>query len=260
MADQTLKVALLQVDLAWEDKTANLQKIESFLPKIGKETRLLILPEMFPTGFSMQVERLAERMSGKAVSWMKAIASEENLVVAGSLIIEENQCYFNRFVFAFPDGIVKFYDKRHLFSIGEEDSHFTPGRSRVIIELDGFRILPQVCYDLRFPVFSRNRNDYDVLINCASWPASRREVWMTLLRARAMENQAYVLGVNRIGVDGEQLSYSGDSLAIDAKGQFLNQPDSNERLIELVLSKTELDSFRSRFPVSYDADDFTLNL
>ena len=219
MTNDYLHVALIQTGLQWEDASANRCHFEALFSQLPDETELVVLPEMFSTGFSMKVDRQAEPMDGKTIYWLKDQAAIHRKVMAGSLMIKENGGYFNRFVFVHPDQTIDSYDKRHLFSMGQEQVHFVPGRDRKIVQIKSFRILPQICYDLRFPVFSRNRNDYDLLINCANWPASRSEVWKTLLKARAIENQVYVAGVNRTGIDANKISYSGDSMIIDPKGK-----------------------------------------
>ena len=257
MSDSSLHIALLQYDLFWEQAEQNRTKIAEILTDLPVKTDLVVLPEMFSTGFSMQVEKHAETMSGKTVQWMKKQALKLQACIAGSLMIRENDQFYNRFVFAHPDGQIDFYDKRHLFSMGQEHVHFTAGQERKVIQIKAFRILAQVCYDLRFPVFSRNRNDYDLLINCANWPAPRREVWQTLLKARAIENQAYVVGVNRIGTDFNGIKYVGDSCVLDPKGKVIvDAAESTEQIITAKLSKGSLDRFRKKFPALLDADDF----
>ncbi|WP_163714305.1 amidohydrolase [Mangrovibacterium lignilyticum] len=255
-----LTLSLIQADLVWEDVNANLRNFESMFGSIPSNVDLVVLPEMFSTGFSMQVERFAEPMDGETVSWMKKQAASLNTVLAGSLMIRENTSFRNRFVFVRPDGRLEFYDKRHLFSMGQENDHFMPGKERKIVELNGFRILPQVCYDLRFPVFSRNRNDYDLLLNCANWPAPRKDVWLCLLKARAIENQAFVAGVNRVGSDANGIHYSGDSLIYDARGSVLEHAGNAANIVVQKLSLESLLNFRSKFPVLPDGDDYTLYL
>lgn len=261
MEDQRLKIALAQADLVWEDVAANCRNFEKLFQDVDSDTDLLVLPEMFSTGFSMQVEKLAEAMNGPAVNWLKQQARAMNLVVAGSLMIAEAHCYYNRFVFAFPDGHVEHYDKRHLFSMGQENAHFTKGTARKLIQVKGFRLLPQVCYDLRFPVFARNLQDYDIYLNCANWPAPRKEVWTCLLKARAIENQAFVAGVNRTGRDAQGIRYSGDSVVFDARGTVLaeSKDSSGNQVISAVLSKNSLEQFRKKFPVLPDSDSFSID-
>ncbi|KOH43504.1 amidohydrolase [Sunxiuqinia dokdonensis] len=254
-----LHIALIQCELAWEQPAENRKHLLQLLNELSEEIDLVVFPEMFATGFSMHVEKCAETMEGETIQWMKQLAAVKQLVVAGSLMIRENGNFFNRFVFAFPDGQLEYYDKRHLFSMGEEHLHFTGGQTRKIIQIKSFRILPQVCYDLRFPVFSRNRQDYDLLINVANWPAPRREAWQTLLKARAIENQAYVAGINRVGQDANGINYLGDTCIVDSKGKVMvAAEDKKEQIITAKLSKDSLEKFRNNFRVLPDADDFDL--
>jgi predicted amidohydrolase len=257
--DRTLTLSLIQADLAWEDVRANLNAFGKSFCDVPAETDLVVLPEMFPTGFSMQVEKYAGPMEGPIVTWMKRQAKLMDAVVAGSLMVKENNCFFNRFVFARPDGTLEFYDKRHLFSMGQENAFFTPGRQRVVFELNGFRILPQVCYDLRFPVFARNRNDYDLYLNCANWPAPRNEVWECLLKARAIENQCYVAAVNRTGADANGIRYAGNSKVLDARGKSLQEAGALPNVITACLSLNSLLKFRKKFPVLPDTDNFRID-
>lgn len=255
-----LSVSLVQFDLAWEDPEQNRSKLGELFTALPAGTDLVVLPELFSTGFSMNAGRLAEPMHGPTVKWMQQQARQIGAVIAGSLIIHERHFLFNRFIFAFPDGGVDFYDKRHLFAIGGENQAFTPGSARKIISVKGFRILPQICYDLRFPVFSRNRSDYDVLVNCANWPASRNDVWTCLTRARAIENQVYVLAANRIGTDGQAIGYEGHSLIIDPQGTTIAQAGTSQNICSAIWTMEALTSFRSKFPVLPDADQFELKL
>jgi omega-amidase len=251
----SLSVTLVQPDSIWEGKTANLGKISKMLEKL-ELTDLILLPEMFSTGFSMHVETLAESMEGPTIAWMKEKAFGRQAVVAGSLIIQENGCYFNRLVWAQPDGKLQWYDKRHLFSMGEEHLHFTPGNQRVTVEWNGWKIRLLICYDLRFPVWSRNHDDYDLMIYTANWPSARHHVWKNLLTARALENQSYCIGVNRIGKDGMGLEYLGDSGCIDARGEAV-WLGSEEKIQTFTLSKEQLHGFREKFPILKDRDGFT---
>ncbi len=261
MSSDHLHISLVQADLVWEDVDANLQHFEQLLQEVPAESDLVVLPEMFSTGFSMNVAALAESMDGKTIVWMKQQAFKLNKVIAGSVMIRDDNHFFNRFVFAHPSGEMDYYDKRHLFSMGGENLHFTAGAERKVFELKSFRVLPLVCYDLRFPVFSRNRNDYDLIINCSNWPSPRREVWQTLLKARAIENQAYVAGVNRIGIDPTGIRYSGDSLIVDPKGnEIVAANPETDQVITAKLSLLSLRRFRKSFPVLPDADDFQLNI
>lgn len=250
-----LKVALCQTAMEWERPQVNLRRIERMLG--GTDADLVVLPEMFATGFVTDPRRVAQPMSGEIVSWMREYARREGRALAGSLIVGERGRYFNRLLFAAPSGELTCYDKRHLFSIGGEGAAFTPGDARVVVEYGGFRLLLLICYDLRFPVWSRCRGDYDAILCVASWPESRREVWRTLLRARAIENQAYVLGVNRTGCD-PATRYSGDSVAVGFRGETLAEAGDGECVLHAVLDHERLELFRERFPAWRDADAFLL--
>lgn len=253
-----LKVTLIQSEIHWEEVDKNLDMFAEKIASIQEQTDVILLPEMFTTGFSMESEKLAETMGGKTVSWMKQQATKADAVVAGSLIIEEGSNYYNRLVWAQPDGSIFTYDKRHLFRMAEESNHFTAGDNRIIIEWKGWKICPLICYDLRFPVWSRNSQpEFDCLIYVANWPEARKDPWMKLLAARAIENQVYVLGLNRVGSDAKDISYSGNSMIIDPKGNDVGniKPSANE-IVTLELNKQELDDFREKFPVGLDADDF----
>ncbi len=254
-----LNISCIQADLAWEDIDQNLKNFETRFKSLTENSELVILPEMFTTGFSMNSKRLAEEMSGKSFQWMKNQAEKNNKILVGSIIVKENYKYYNRCISMFPDGNFFTYDKGHLFRMEREHIDFTKGEKKAIFKHKGWRICPLICYDLRFPVWSRNRNDYDLLIYIASWPESRREVWNTLLKARAIENQAYVVGVNRIGKDGEGISYAGDTVIIDPKGQIIKKATNyNDEIINAELSLNELTRFREKFPVFLDADDFKI--
>jgi len=256
---KNLHVSCIQTDLAWENIDQNLEHFDKKLDVLPDESELVILPEMFTTGFSMNSTKLAEEMNGKSVQWMKKQAKERNKILLGSIILKENGKFFNRCVIMFPDGELQTYDKGHLFRMEKENKDYTKGESKTIFKHNDWRICPLICYDLRFPVWSRNRGDYDLLIYIASWPEPRREVWNTLLKARAIENQAYVIGVNRIGKDGEGISYSGDTVIINPKGQIMQKAeDYKEQILNEELSLEELNRFREKFPVFLDADDFKL--
>jgi len=246
------------------------------IASIKEATDLIALPEMFSTGFTMNTvgqtpngvnnKAMAEKMDGKTVAWMKKTAKEKKCVLTGSLIIEENGNYFNRLIWMRADGSFETYDKRHLFRYANEQDHYSAGSKKLIVELNGWKICPLVCYDLRFPVWSRNRlapnpskaeGKYDVLLFVANWPERRNHPWKTLLMARAMENQAYVVGLNRIGNDGNNVSHSGDSAVINYKGEIISKTKAHEEAIETVtISKTELEEWRKNFPAWMDADGF----
>jgi len=259
MIQEILHIALFQLDLFWENPQANRDRIDQWIQKLGKSTDVVFLPEMFTTGFSMNVAELAETMEGETIDWMKKRCAEHQLALCGSLIIQEKEKYFNRLVFVQPSGEVQFYNKRHLFTMGNEESHFQQGTERLIVQYKGWRICPLICYDVRFPVWSRNRNEYDLLVYVANWPRNRDEVWNTLLKARGIENQAYVAGVNRVGVDGQIINYSGYSQILDAKGNCLSDAaEGVESILSAQISKSDLEKFRDSFPVLEDADSFNL--
>jgi omega-amidase len=254
-----LSVALVQTDIVWENIDENLEFYTKKILSIKNDVDLIVLPEMFTTGFSMKPESLAETMSDKGVNWMQEMSEKANANICGSLIIEEYGKYINRFLNCSPDGNISYYDKRHLFRMGNEHEHYIAGNKRLIYKIGDWRIHALVCYDLRFPVWSRNKNEYDVLIYVANWPESRREVWKKLLMARAIENQCFVIGVNRIGKDGTGITYSGDSMLIDPRGNVtVKAKDYNEEIIYSELSLSELIDFRNKFPVMLDADDFEI--
>jgi len=258
---QNLSITLIQSNLHWENIEENLAMFSKKIAAISGETDLVILPEMFTTGFSMQPERFAEPMNGRTVSWMKEEARKKKCVVTGSIICEENGKHYNRLVWMRPDGTYSFYDKRHLFSMGDENNHYTPGTKKIIEEIKGWRICPLVCYDLRFPVWSRNTEKYDVLIYVANWPERRSHPWKTLLLARAIENQCYVAGLNRVGNDGNGIYHSGDSALINFRGEIISSIPAHEDATETIsLSYEELEEFRKGFPAFKDADRFEIKL
>ena len=254
-----MKLALIQCDIAWEDKSENLRKIGELIGTVQQGTDIIILPEMFNTGFSMNPAGLAEPPLSRTHNWMKNTAAKTGSAICGSYIVAENMQFFNRWVFISPKGESWGYDKRHLFSPGDEDRLFTRGKDRIVFSYRDVRICPAICYDLRFPVWSRNRNDYDLLINSANWPESRREVWITLLKARAIENMCYVAGVNRIGTDGTGIRYCGDSMIAGPRGETIASADKNsEMILYSEISADELNRFREKFPVWRDADNFSI--
>ncbi|MGZ4035172.1 MAG: nitrilase family protein [Bacteroidia bacterium] len=272
-----LKVTIIQSNLHWENKEKNLKMFSEKIDRIPEVTNLIVLPEMFATGFSMNPEKFAEPMNGATVSWMKQKAKEKNAVITGSFICEESGKYFNRLVWMNADGTYSVYDKRHLFRMGDEDNHYGAGQKKIIVELKGWKICPLICYDLRFPVWARNtkieskiksqepeqKNEwtaaYDLLIYVANWPERRAHPWKSLLIARAIENQSYVVGVNRIGNDGNDIYHSGDSVALNGKGEAISSIRPNEDSMETItLNYDELAEFRKIFPVALDADDFEI--
>lgn len=258
---QDLRVTLIQTDLAWHQPEVNRQHFESIFAELLGRTDLVVLPEMFTTGFTMEPELLAEPHGGKTAQWLKAQAAQLGAAIVGSVVTECNGGYRNRLLFTTPSGEQHLYDKRHLFRMGGEHHHYQQGEQRVVLEYRGWRIMPQICYDLRFPVFSRNSNEYDLLIYVANWPAPRRKAWRTLLQARAIENLSYVVGVNRVGTDGTGLEYSGDSLLVDFKGEPLIDNKASQSFVKThTLDNNELAEFRKRFPAWMDADQFDLSL
>ena len=256
---KNLNIALIQEDIVWENSYANLNLFDKKLKNIAAAD-LVILPEMFNTGFSMNPEKVAQGKNGVAVSWMKEKAIEGNFAMIGSIATQENNKYYNRLMMSYPCTSVKHYDKRHLFRMGGEHEEYSAGTESKVWPYFGWRIKALVCYDLRFPVWSRNKNDYDLLIYIANWPAPRAEVWKTLLKARAIENQCYVVGVNRVGQDGRGIKYNGDSMVVDPKGIVIEKLDNKPGIITSQLNLSELNVFREQFPVHLDADEFELKL
>jgi omega-amidase len=254
-----LFVCLVQPEIIWEDIPGNLAELDHLIRSAPEGTDLIILPETFSTGFTMRADRFAEERAGRAVSWMQKTAREQNATVTGSLIIRENGRVYNRLYWVSPGGIEGHYDKRHLFRMGREDKHFESGGQRELFALGTFRFMPQICYDLRFPVFARNRDDYDVLFYVANWPAPRHPVWETLLRARAIENQAYVIGVNRAGVDGEGVDHLGGTCVIDPAGRVEAILDHRPGILHCTIELKKIREFREKFPVWKDVDRFTID-
>lgn len=255
---ERLKAALLQADLHWEERDLNIQKFEEQMKGVSMEVDLIVLPEMFTTGFSMNAANLAEPAQGKTFEWMQKIAAEKDAAVTGSLITSEKGHYYNRLYFVYPDGSFKKYDKKHTFTLAEEDKTYTSGKERLFLNYKGWKICPLVCYDLRFPVWARNTEDYDVLIYVANWPAPRIHAWDTLLMARAIENMSYCLGVNRVGRDGKDHEYVGHSAAYDSLGKKISKDIENEGVIEITLEKDHLSKMRSQLRFLQDRDKFTL--
>lgn len=263
MADApVLRVTLVQQPLVWQDAAANRKQLDALLAPLAGKTDLVVLPEMFTTGFSMDVQRLAEEAGGPTSHWLQKKASELNAAVTGSVMSKESGSYYNRMFWAVPGGApLRHYDKRHLFRMASEDQSYTPGKNALSVTWRGFRICPLVCYDLRFPVFSRRRPEleYDLLVYAANWPAPRRVAWRALLKARAIENLAFVVGVNRVGIDGKDLPYAGDSVAHDFLGESLADLGDKADVVTVTLDLAALRAFRERFPAHLDADRFTLD-
>lgn len=268
MSDIT--ITTIQTDLYWENKEANLLMLEDKLRNIEGRTEIVVLPEMFSTGFSMRPADFAENMEGETISWMKEMAEKYRVVLTGSLIIEEEGKYFNRLIWMLPNGQYGHYDKRHLFAFAGEDQFYSAGNKRLIASVKGWKINLQICYDLRFPVWARqniltaeneeqeNTAEYDLLIYVANWPQRRSHAWKTLLCARAIENQCYVIGVNRVGKDGNDIYHSGNSMVIDPLGEVLYHIADEEDTFTITLQKDHLESVRAKFPFWKDGDGFLI--
>ena len=258
---KNLRISLVQFEVIWENQDANRLKLDELLKPLNGSTDLILLPEMFTTGFSMHARELAETMDGPSVKWMVLQAQKTSAALAGSLIIKEDDHFFNRLVFVTPSCEIYYYDKRHLFSIGEEHKYFSSGNKRVIVNYLGWRIALMICYDLRFPVWCRTIKDADLMLFTANWPDARQPVWQTLTKARAIENQLYVAGVNRTGMDGSGINYVGESVVIDPKGKImLDMGTKSDAAGTCVLSLEELNRFRKKFPVGKDVDTFEITL
>jgi len=255
----SLSINLVQTQLRWEDPEANRAHFRSLLAD-APEADLTVLPEMFSTGFSMNSASLAENMSGTTVEFLCEQAERLNTAITGSVIIQDQGNFYNRLIWCVPGQSPQYYDKRHLFRMANEHDHYQPGDQRLVVELNGFRVCPMICYDLRFPAWVRNQQDYDVLLFVANWPAARRMHWMQLLQARAIENQAYVIGVNRIGDDGHGIPHCGDSMAINFQGEVLIDLRDQDEIATAALDMAPLQSYREAFPAHLDADDFQLTL
>lgn len=257
-----ITVSAIQTELFWEDKSANLQMFENKFVALRGATDIVVLPEMFSTGFSMNPAKHAESIEGETIQWMKRISKENKVILTGSLIIEEEGKYYNSLIWMLPDGTFGQYNKRHLFGYAEEDKHYSQGRKRLIASVNGWKINLQVCYDLRFPVWARQATieqpEYDVLIYVANWPERRNHAWKSLLVARAIENQCYVVGVNRVGNDNNDVYHSGDSMIIDPMGIVVQTAAHDSTILTHVLSKKVLLEFRDQFPFLKDGDDFQI--
>ncbi|CAN5244336.1 amidohydrolase [soil metagenome] len=268
MIPRDIKITAIQSQLFWEDRTANLHMFGEKIRLVETPTDLLVLPEMFTTGFSMNPAKLAENTDGPTLEWMREQAVKINAVVTGSFIVHENGNYYNRMLWVRPDGSFEKYDKRHLFRMAGEEKQYAAGKEKKIVDLHGWKVCLQICYDLRFPVWSRNKwtqteneliADYDLLIYIGNWPERRGKAWKTLLMSRAIENLAYVVGVNRVGNDGNNILHSGDSALIDFKGEHLKTAIiGREEIISDMFSYQDLNAFRKSFPAGMDADHFSL--
>jgi omega-amidase len=257
MKDKTLDLTLIQPNIFWKGIESNLEHLDNLIHENKSHSDVIILPEMFTTGFSMDVQNFAEGPQGTTLKWMIEKAVKYNAAITGSIIYSENNHYFNRLYWVNPGGEWQYYDKRHLFRMGNEDQFYQYGKQRLIVLFRGWRICPLICYDLRFPAWSRNNHAYDLLIYVANWPAARTHVWNILLRARAIENQCFVAGINRVGRDGENIHYYGESCVIHPKGYFsIVSHEPVEQVINCTVSLNELLDFRANFPVLKDADTF----
>ena len=251
-----MKIALIQIPLVWEDPKSNREYIEQKINALEAGTDLIVLPEMFTTGFTMQPERVAEAMQGETVLWMQSLAKAKNCAITGSLVIMEEGNYYNRLLFVFPSGEIEFYNKRHLFTLAGEDKSYTKGTQKLIIEYRGWKICPLICYDLRFPVFARNVEQYDLLLYVANWPTIRIQAWDTLLKARAVENMSYTIGINRVGKDEKDYDYSGHSQVVDFLGNYTIEPQKTEGIFYAQLDKEALRQTRVKLGFLNDQDAF----
>lgn len=259
-----LTITGIQTSLHWEDPVANLNMLEEKINSISDKTEIIILPEMFSTGFSMKPKKFAETMMGETVNWMKRIAAEKKVILTGSMIIEEKGEYFNRLIWMLPNGQSGVYDKRHLFAYAGEDEEYSPGTKRLIASVKGWKINLLICYDLRFPVWARQQAqngvpEFDLIIYVANWPERRNLAWKTLLQARAIENQCYVVGVNRVGKDGNDIYHSGDSMVIDPVGELIYNKAHDEDIFTINLKKEKLEELRTKLPFWKDGDNFIIH-
>ncbi len=256
-----LKVALIQTDLVWENPEQNRLHFSEKIDALSEGVELIILPEMFSTGFSMNPSEVAETMDGKTIVWLRVLAKEKNSAITGSLVIKQGNNYYNRLIFVFPNGEVKTYDKRHTFTLAGEDKVYTAGTKKLIVDYKGWKICPLICYDLRFPVWARNIENYDLLIYVANWPKPRINAWNILLKARAIENMSYCIGVNRVGLDVNGYEYSGNSAVYDSLGIEISTIKPHEITTEIItLNKDNLLKTRNKFQFLDDKDEFILRV
>ena len=256
-----LKIALIQANLVWENPNQNRINFSQKIGSISEAIDLIILPEMFTSGFTMNAETIAETMDGKTITWLKKIAQEKDVAISGSMVIKENKIYFNRCFFMEPDGTISTYDKRHTFTLAGEHKVYKAGKTKTIINFKGWKICPLVCYDLRFPVWARNSENYDLLLFVANWPKVRINAWDALLKARAIENMSYCIGVNRVGQDGNNYDYPGHSAAYDVLGHRMDAIPEDKEAIEIVtLEKTHINKYREKLNFLKDRDDFSLKM
>ena len=254
-----LKVGLIQSDLVWENPEQNRLNFTKKIEAISQDVDVIVLPEMFTTGFTMNAKEVAETMQGETVSWMKDLASKKDAAIVGSLVISENNKFYNRLLFVEPSGFISIYNKRHTFTLVGEDKTYTAGKEKVIIHYKGWKIRPLICYDLRFPVWSRNTEDYHVLLYVANWPKPRVSAWDALLMARAIENMCYCIGVNRVGVDGVNSEYSGHSAVYDVLGNSITNFNSDKEQVEIVtLEKRHIETYRNKLNFLNDRDEFQI--
>lgn len=253
-----MKIVLIQSSLSWENPVANRNHFEVKINAITEKVDLIVLPEMFPTGFTMNSETVAEPMEGETVLWMQSLAKAKKTAITGSLVIKENDNFYNRLIFVFPSGELQFYDKRHLFTLAGEDKVYTAGKEKLIIEYLGWKICPLVCYDLRFPVFARNIEEYDILLYVANWPKVRIQAWDILLKARSVENLCYTIGVNRVGFDDNNHEYNGHSQTVDFLGNYMLEPQETDAVFIVELNKEKLLEIREKLGFLNDRDSFDL--
>lgn len=253
-----MKIALIQTSLTWENPIENRSHLSQKINGFMEDVDLIVLPEMFSSGFTMDPKNIAETMQGETVSWLQHMAKAKNCAIIGSLVIQEKGNFYNRLVFVFPNGEIQHYDKRHLFTLAGEDKVYTAGTQKLIVDYKGFKICPLVCYDLRFPVFARNVEDYDVLIFVANWPKPRVNAWDILLKARAVENMCYTIGVNRIGTDEHDHEYVGHSQAVDFLGNYIQEPEETDGVFIVKLDKEQLLETRNKLAFLDDKDEFKL--
>lgn len=257
---ETLSIMGIQADLAWENPIENIQNFETKINEFDKAVDIIVLPEMFTSGFTMQPNHVAESMNGTTVLWMQNIAKEKQLAITGSLVIKENGNYYNRLLFVQPSGKIDYYDKRHSFTLAGEHKAYTSGNKKIIIDYKGWKICPLICYDLRFPVWARNTESYDLLIYMANWPITRIKAWETLLKARAIENMCYTIGVNRIGIDANDYKYSGNSIIVDFLGEEISNLQPNKYgFIYFTLNKKEQTNVRNKLGFLNDRDTFKID-
>lgn len=253
-----MKIALIQTTLIWENPTENRSQLAQKITGFMEDVDLIVLPEMFSSGFTMNPKTVAETMQGETITWLQHLAKAKNCAIIGSLVIEENGNFYNRLVFVFSNGDIQHYDKRHLFTLAGENKVYTAGKEKLIVEYKGFKICPQICYDLRFPVFSRNVEEYDILLYVANWPNPRINAWDILLKARAVENMCYTIGVNRIGIDTNNNEYTGHSQVVDFLGNYRIEPQESEGVFIVEVDKKSLLETRSKLPFLDDKDSFEI--